>query len=139
MHCWGGVGRTGLVVACWLQEHGRTREASLDELTTLWKTTEKSAWRESPETPEQVDWVKTWPQRRRSVQQLMLCDRYRGALLGLAVGDALGTTLEFRAPGTGVYLSLNQEVTSIRQLVHNHCVISPHAFARTMESRHRVP
>jgi ADP-ribosylglycohydrolase len=26
--------------------------------------------------------------------------RYRGALLGLAVGDALGTTLEFRAPGS---------------------------------------
>ena len=30
----------------------------------------------------------------------MLCDRYRGALLGLAAGDALGTTLEFKAPGT---------------------------------------
>lgn len=27
-------------------------------------------------------------------------ERYRGALLGLAAGDALGTTLEFRAPGT---------------------------------------
>ncbi len=27
-------------------------------------------------------------------------DRYRGALLGLAVGDALGTTLEFRPPGS---------------------------------------
>jgi ADP-ribosyl-[dinitrogen reductase] hydrolase len=27
-------------------------------------------------------------------------DRYRGALLGLAVGDALGTTLEFQRPGT---------------------------------------
>jgi ADP-ribosyl-[dinitrogen reductase] hydrolase len=26
-------------------------------------------------------------------------DRYRGALLGLAAGDALGTTLEFKAPG----------------------------------------
>jgi ADP-ribosyl-[dinitrogen reductase] hydrolase len=26
--------------------------------------------------------------------------RYRGALLGLAVGDALGTTLEFKPPGT---------------------------------------
>ena len=26
--------------------------------------------------------------------------RYRGGLLGLAVGDALGTTLEFQAPGT---------------------------------------
>jgi ADP-ribosyl-[dinitrogen reductase] hydrolase len=27
-------------------------------------------------------------------------DRYRGALLGLAVGDALGTTLEFEPPGS---------------------------------------
>ncbi len=27
-------------------------------------------------------------------------DRYQGALLGLAVGDALGTTLEFSLPGT---------------------------------------
>lgn len=27
-------------------------------------------------------------------------DRYRGALLGLAAGDALGTTLEFKPPGT---------------------------------------
>ena len=30
----------------------------------------------------------------------MLIDRYRGALLGLAAGDALGTTVEFRPPGT---------------------------------------
>ena len=29
-----------------------------------------------------------------------LVDRYRGALVGLAVGDALGTTLEFKAPGS---------------------------------------
>lgn len=27
-------------------------------------------------------------------------DRFRGALLGLAVGDALGTTVEFKAPGS---------------------------------------
>jgi hypothetical protein len=67
VHCWGEVGRTGLVVACWLQEYGRTPEGALEELSTLWTTTEKSAWRESPETAEQVAWVKTWPQRRRSV------------------------------------------------------------------------
>jgi len=29
-----------------------------------------------------------------------IVSRYRGCLLGLAVGDALGTTLEFRSPGT---------------------------------------
>jgi ADP-ribosyl-[dinitrogen reductase] hydrolase len=27
-------------------------------------------------------------------------DHYQGALLGLAVGDAVGTTLEFKPPGT---------------------------------------
>src|SRR5690349_17582820 len=27
-------------------------------------------------------------------------DRYKGALLGLAVGDAVGTTLEFTVPGS---------------------------------------
>jgi len=29
-----------------------------------------------------------------------ILDRYRGCLLGLAVGDAVGTTLEFKRPGT---------------------------------------
>ena len=32
-------------------------------------------------------------------------DRYRGALLGLAAGDALGTTLEFKSPGSFVPLT----------------------------------
>src|SRR6202162_4857614 len=91
VHCWGGVGRTGLVVACWLQEHGRTPDDSLAELSAKWSTVEKN-FRKSPETPEQVCWVKSWAQRRSSAQQLMVRDRYRGALLGLAVGDALGTT-----------------------------------------------
>jgi ADP-ribosyl-[dinitrogen reductase] hydrolase len=27
-------------------------------------------------------------------------DRYRGCLLGLAVGDAVGTSLEFKPPGS---------------------------------------
>jgi ADP-ribosyl-[dinitrogen reductase] hydrolase len=32
--------------------------------------------------------------------RVVLTDRYHGALLGLAAGDALGTTVEFRSPGT---------------------------------------
>src|ERR1700738_4046094 len=77
LHCWGGVGRTGLVVACWLQEHGRTPDDSLAELSAKWSTIEKSCRKpESPETPTQVSWVKTWPQRRRSVLQLLIRERY---------------------------------------------------------------
>ena len=33
-------------------------------------------------------------------QLITTISRYRGSLLGLAVGDALGTTLEFKSPGT---------------------------------------
>jgi protein tyrosine/serine phosphatase len=33
LHCWGGIGRTGLVVACWFQEHGRTSDDALAELS----------------------------------------------------------------------------------------------------------
>jgi len=88
----------GLVVGCWLQEHGRTPDDALAELNRKWSTVEKSSRKPaSPETPEQANWVRTWPQRRRDVEKLLLRDRYRGALLGLAVGDALGTTLEFKA------------------------------------------
>ena len=52
LHCWGGVGRTGLVVACWLQEHGRTPDDALAELSAKWSTVEKIYRKpESPETP----------------------------------------------------------------------------------------
>ena len=34
------------------------------------------------------------------VSEITTQDRFRGCLLGLAAGDALGTTLEFKQPGT---------------------------------------
>ena len=34
------------------------------------------------------------------MSEITALDRYRGCLLGLAAGDALGTTLEFKSPGT---------------------------------------
>src|SRR5262249_10840243 len=34
------------------------------------------------------------------IMEMNIADRYRGAMLGLAVGDALGTTLEFSPPGS---------------------------------------
>jgi len=62
VHCWGGVGRTGLAVACWLQEQGRTPDEALAELSKKWCTSAKSERKpSSPETPEQVKWVKEWP------------------------------------------------------------------------------
>ena len=55
VHCWGGVGRTGTVVGCWLVRHGRTGEQALEQIATWWTGMEK-AYRipRSPEMPRQL-------------------------------------------------------------------------------------
>jgi ADP-ribosyl-[dinitrogen reductase] hydrolase len=101
VHCWGGIGRTGLAVACWLQELGQTPDEALRDLADKWRSCAKSKrMPSSPETAEQVRWVKEWPVYRSRLHLPTTCERYRGALLGLAVGDALGTTVEFSPPGS---------------------------------------
>src|SRR6266568_9691625 len=45
-----------------------------------------------------------WYASDRKGMSMELRDRYRGSLLGLAIGDALGTTLEFSQPGSFVPL-----------------------------------
>ena len=61
VHCWGGVGRTGTVVGCWLVRHDMTGEQALAQLAELWKTVEK-AWRKPhcPETQAQREWIRAW-------------------------------------------------------------------------------
>ena len=104
LHCWGGVGRTGTVVGCWLVRHGRTGDEALQQLEEWWQGVAKVRRKpQSPETPEQFRYVREWaePAREESpMGEISTQDRFRGCLLGLAAGDALGTTLEFKSPGT---------------------------------------
>ena len=60
VHCWGGVGRTGVIVGCWLARHGFPREAALSRLHELWRQNPKSAYRRSPETPSQERYIVEW-------------------------------------------------------------------------------
>ncbi len=61
VHCWGGVGRTGMVIGCYLVRHGMTGEEALADVHQLWHTTDKSRTRpSSPETPAQQEWVRKW-------------------------------------------------------------------------------
>ena len=96
VHCWGGVGRTGTIIGSWLSRHYEPGQAALDRLRELWKDNPKSGWRpRSPENGEQERYVREWGDKEISVAA-----RYQGCLTGLAVGDAMGTTVEFRPPGT---------------------------------------
>ena len=42
LHCWGGNGRTGTVVGCWLRRHGFGPDDAIDQLQTLWQQNVKS-------------------------------------------------------------------------------------------------
>jgi hypothetical protein len=60
VHCWGGHGRTGTVVGCFLVRQGLTGEQALAEVARLHATTPDRA-RPSPDTDEQRALVRTWP------------------------------------------------------------------------------
>jgi ADP-ribosylglycohydrolase/predicted RNase H-like HicB family nuclease len=113
IHCRAGIGRTGTVVACHLIEHGGlTASAALLRLNELWQGNERSAtWPDVPETDEQRDFVLGWtcqtppaadPMQSPDVLDAArtLRERFQGALLGLAVGDALAAHTQFRKPGS---------------------------------------
>ena len=61
LHCWGGVGRTGTVVGCWLVRRGHTGDDALRQLAGWWREVEK-VYRQpkSPETVEQERYVRNW-------------------------------------------------------------------------------
>ncbi len=60
VHCWGGVGRTGVIIGCWLARHGFGGEAALMRLRELWRQCPKSVFRRSPETLEQEQYILSW-------------------------------------------------------------------------------
>ena len=61
LHCWGGIGRTGTTVGCYLIRHGKTNEESLRQLAEWWREVPKSQLHpHSPETNEQREFVRTW-------------------------------------------------------------------------------
>ena len=67
VHCYGGVGRTGTVVGCWLVRHGLTGDEALAQVAEWWSGMAKADWsRSSPETPEQREYVLDW---RESMNQ----------------------------------------------------------------------
>jgi len=59
VHCWGGIGRTGTVVCCWLVERGLTGEQALVEIALLREGIKKRQIT-SPEMPGQQEFVKSW-------------------------------------------------------------------------------
>jgi hypothetical protein len=61
LHCWGGIGRTGTTVGCYLVRHGQSGREALMQLAEWWRQVPKSArYPHSPETTEQVNFILNW-------------------------------------------------------------------------------
>ena len=59
VHCFGGIGRTGTVVGCYLVQQGMSGEQALAEIARRRADT-PDGWRRSPETDLQQELVKGW-------------------------------------------------------------------------------
>jgi protein-tyrosine phosphatase len=68
VHCWGGRGRTGTVVGCWLVRHGLSGEAALARISELRRDVPGAGLHSSPETPEQRQLVRAWSAHERAEQ-----------------------------------------------------------------------
>jgi ADP-ribosyl-[dinitrogen reductase] hydrolase len=65
VHCWGGVGRTGTVIACWLVRRGANAESALGQVQSMFSTMTAEKVRRhkhsgSPQTEGQRQFVRDW-------------------------------------------------------------------------------
>lgn len=100
IHCWGGAGRTGTIVACYeaRQMEKPTLENALTAMRNRFSNMPKASHRKFPETQEQIDFLRRFvdsSNEKKEVMKLKTKDRIRGSLVAGAAGDALGYTVEF--------------------------------------------
>jgi ADP-ribosylglycohydrolase len=88
VHCRAGIGRTGVAMGCYLREQGESAAGALAELNRLWQQNARAAsWPSIPETEEQERYIREW----QVGSEAGPLQRWRGCLLGLAIGDALAS------------------------------------------------
>jgi ADP-ribosyl-[dinitrogen reductase] hydrolase len=95
VHCKGGLGRAGTIAARLLVELGVDPEDAIQRVREA-----RPGAIETVEQERHVHIQRPIPERLPSTTLDAIRDRALGALVGLAVGDAIGTTVEFRQRGS---------------------------------------
>ena len=99
VHCWGGSGRTGAVVGCWLLRRGLIdADSVLDRMQELRLGDREGGFKSTPNTFEQAEFIVGWSECELACVDDATLERAVGAVLGSATGDALGAGYEFTNP-----------------------------------------
>jgi len=93
VHCKGGLGRAGTVAARLLVEFGERPDVAIDRV----RAARSPNALETRDQERHVHQCETAAPALPSTTAESIRDRAIGAFLGLAVGDAVGTTLEFKS------------------------------------------
>ena len=71
VHCRAGIGRTGLIIGCFLAEEEPSGKSAVKRLNRLWKQSARSAdWRKVPQTAEQADYIRRWPNAQQAALKI---------------------------------------------------------------------
>lgn len=69
VHCRAGIGRTGLVMGCYLADAAGNGKSAIKELNELWQQSERAkSWPTIPQTAEQAAYIQRWPKLAASRQ-----------------------------------------------------------------------
>lgn len=133
IHCWGGVGRTGTIVGCYLVEEvmefiydrlsskEEWMEAVMGRLRECFSQMPKSSHRVTPETKEQEAFIRKYIESMEEKKQYRMervKDCVRGSLMAGAAGDALGYPVEFMSRNAILAQYGNKGITQF-ELDHN--------------------
>lgn len=92
VHCKGGLGRAGTIASRLMVELGHAPQAAIDAVRAV-----RPGAIETAEQERYIHTLAPFAEQAPATTEEAMRNRAIGALLGLAVGDAIGTTLEFRA------------------------------------------
>jgi len=128
VHCRAGIGRTGLVVGCFLAEDAQNGRKAITQLNRLWRQSARAAsWPRVPQTAEQADYIRRWLKLRdlgatpAQMTQSPLPNGVAAPDGSLAVGPAPAANASAPAPILSVVIPTFNEALNVAELVRRLC------------------